>query len=778
MSNPVITKTFFDFPVNGYDILQGIETHKVRGFFDVNFDGVNEVLISSSRYNDGPDKYNPTTPETLNPSGFYALDTANNELIKLPGLFYDARAVSILDIDKNGYQDIVIFDAGDEAYTHSSPVEGNNEGRLNLGSVGYRTSELLFTTNSFEQSELIDNAIYQYRKSDEELFGGRIESLSPFFEDDPSGVPDDIWKYLRPYNSIIFDFNGDGWDDIFVENGSSRIGPNQFIYDGKSRTIDPTFWDVWSKEYVDLLGVYQRFFSYSVVASNDGSIWIVGGTMREDEPEMDGWRNILMKMEHTPAGWVVHKKYALPLPGWAGDFISATKISIETDLNGDPRFIYLAHVNDQTNALGRFVGVYIQALGVDLLSDEITDLTTEKIPFQTKTSSLIKPDGTVNSVNNWADLNAKIAELDVNNDGFNDFVFTVGRITEYSQTIWINTGDGKFLPATDLYLNTDINWILPEHIADSDSDGLIEFWFAYQLISEPTFRIEVVEITDFRNDSIFGTLPVERHLSGFNGAYLLSILEIDPATINRDNYVSVFESVISQIDENIHMFAPGAKVHGFENVDDTIDLREGNETALGYSGNDHIKGNAGNDSINGGAGIDSAYFSGAKNQYAISIDAAEIKVTDLQNNRDGKDSLIEIERLIFSDSALAFDLDGNAGFIAKLLGAFLGADGINNSEYVGLGLSLIDSGMSKDSILTEALKVVFGDNPSGSDLVNGFYRNLTGETTPDSLLNEYSALIDSGSLTALSLANQVLEHEMNVSNIDLIGLASSGLEFI
>ena len=49
MSNPVITKTFFDFPVNGYDILQGIETHKVRGFFDVNFDGVNEVLISSSR---------------------------------------------------------------------------------------------------------------------------------------------------------------------------------------------------------------------------------------------------------------------------------------------------------------------------------------------------------------------------------------------------------------------------------------------------------------------------------------------------------------------------------------------------------------------------------------------------------------------------------------------------------------------------------------------------------------------------------------------------------
>ncbi len=127
-------------------------------------------------------------------------------------------------------------------------------------------------------------------------------------------------------------------------------------------------------------------------------------------------------------------------------FISPTKISIETDLNGDPRFIYLAHVNDQTNALGRFVGVYIQALGVDLLSDEITDLTTEKIPFQTKTSSLIKPDGTVNSVNNWADLNAKIAELDVNNDGFNDFVFTVGRITNTAKPSGLTPGMENFCP--------------------------------------------------------------------------------------------------------------------------------------------------------------------------------------------------------------------------------------------------------------------------------------------------------------------------------------------
>ena len=73
------------------------------------------------------------------------------------------------------------------------------------------------------------------------------------------------------------------------------------------------------------------------------------------------------------------RSHALPLPGWAGDFISATKISIETDLNGDPRVIYLAHV--ATIKRTRLVdsSAFISTrMGADRLSDGIADLLYDR----------------------------------------------------------------------------------------------------------------------------------------------------------------------------------------------------------------------------------------------------------------------------------------------------------------------------------------------------------------------------------------------------------------
>jgi len=43
-------------------------------------------------------------------------------------------------------------------------------------------------------------------------------------------------------------------------------------------------------------------------------------------------------------------------------------------------------------------------------------------------------------------------------------------------------------------------------------------------------------------------------------------------------------------------------------------------------------------------------------------------------------------------------------------------------------------------------------------------------------INTYATLIDSGSLTPLELATQVAEHPLNAESIDLIGLATTGIE--
>jgi len=257
MSNEVDV-IVLEISTEGFDILFGKEGVHVHGFLDVNFDGKDDVIISTLRRNDGDDKYNPDTPETLNPSGLYAVDLNTNSLIQLPGLYYDPRAIRIFDIDKNGYKDLLIFDNGDESSTHSYPVENNNPERLNIPSAGFLTTEILFAENSISKTDLLDNAIYDFRKQDEHKYESRIQNLSSYFQDDSSGIPTDVWKYIRAYNSVIFDFNQDGWDDIFVENGSSGIGPSQFIFDGKTGAIDPTFYQVWYEERTELIGQNQR----------------------------------------------------------------------------------------------------------------------------------------------------------------------------------------------------------------------------------------------------------------------------------------------------------------------------------------------------------------------------------------------------------------------------------------------------------------------------------------------------------------------------------------
>ena len=74
--------------------------------------------------------------------------------------------------------------------------------------------------------------------------------------------------------------------------------------------------------------------------------------------------------------------------------------------------------------------------------------------------------------------------------------------------------------------------------------------------------------------------------------------------------------------------------------------------------------------------------------------------------------------------------------------------------------------------------MVFGSNPAGSSVVDTLYQNLVGSAAPQSLLDEYGAMLDDGIMSATDLGIAVAEHSLTATNIDLVGLASSGLEYI
>ena len=72
----------------------------------------------------------------------------------------------------------------------------------------------------------------------------------------------------------------------------------------------------------------------------------------------------------------------------------------------------------------------------------------------------------------------------------------------------------------------------------------------------------------------------------------------------------------------------------------------------GNSGNNVLTGKGGNDILDGGAGNDTAVFSGVSSQYTIVKFGNTATVTDKVNNRDGIDTLTNINLLIFSDTSL------------------------------------------------------------------------------------------------------------------------------
>ena len=200
----------------------------------------------------------------------------------------------------------------------------------------------------------------------------------------------------------------------------------------------------------------------------------------------------------------------------------------------------------------------------------------------------------------------------------------------------------------------------------------------------------------------------------------------------------------------------------------------------GYAGNDLFLEHGGFDTLNGGTGIDSVEYSDQQSDYIISkvqgIAASnQWQITD-QNSEI--DTLINIERLLFSDSNLALDLAGNAGTVAKTLGAIFGVDSLQHTEYVGIGLDLTDAGMGHEQLLQLAMEVRLGVDYSLEQEINLLYENLLGFRPTTSDLNHWIQSVADGHYTPNSLAAMAADLELNSQNINLLGLTETGIEFV
>ena len=230
------------------------------------------------------------------------------------------------------------------------------------------------------------------------------------------------------------------------------------------------------------------------------------------------------------------------------------------------------------------------------------------------------------------------------------------------------------------------------------------------------------------------------------------------------NYGTVIENILgSTYNDNLYGNDIGNYIVG----------NDGNDNLYGLEGNDTINGGSGSDSVDGGVGIDIAEFNSKKSSNTINIDKSNLTIKNLANNNDF-DILKNIERLKFIDTSIAFDLDYNAGVAAKVMGAVLGKASIKNSIDFGYWLAQTDTGLSYADIGQKALDKA--GLKTNDQIVSTLWKNVVGFTASEIEKAPFIQMLVDG-MKPGDLVVLAADTTFNTTNINLVGLAQTGIDF-
>ena len=234
--------------------------------------------------------------------------------------------------------------------------------------------------------------------------------------------------------------------------------------------------------------------------------------------------------------------------------------------------------------------------------------------------------------------------------------------------------------------------------------------------------------------------------------------------------------------------APAAITRSGTSGADLLTGNEGNDTLLGLAGNDTLVGGNGDDRLEGGAGIDTATYMSRRENYTlsrgsdgnwtVSFSGPIISIFPAPPT-EGTDTLVGVEQLKFSDTSLALDVEGTAGTTAKILGAVFGKAAVANKAYAGIGLQYLDNlGYSYEQLMGLAINAALGPTPTHGQVVDLLYKNVVGLLPDAATKAVFVGMLDRKEQTIGSLGVLAAETDLNKANIDLVGLAKTGLEYL
>ncbi len=212
--------------------------------------------------------------------------------------------------------------------------------------------------------------------------------------------------------------------------------------------------------------------------------------------------------------------------------------------------------------------------------------------------------------------------------------------------------------------------------------------------------------------------------------------------------------------------------------DDTFRGSVGDDHIETYGGDDTIFNNLGNDYFNGGSGLDFLVMSGKVDEYRISGTASNFQIEDKLGD-EGRDQVQNIERLIFSDYALAFDFNGAAGQAYRLYSAAF--DRTPDIQGLSYWIDKLDHGMDLERVAnafyqSNEFQSRYGSYLSNEKFVTTPYNNVLHRAPDIGGFNYWNYKLSSGDFSRAEVLLKFSESPEHQAKI--IGQIQDGIEYI
>lgn len=201
---------------------------------------------------------------------------------------------------------------------------------------------------------------------------------------------------------------------------------------------------------------------------------------------------------------------------------------------------------------------------------------------------------------------------------------------------------------------------------------------------------------------------------------------IDVSAVTGSTKISLVEGALSSIGKlanGLTLAQENVSIAYGANIENVIGSVYGDQI-VGNHGNNRITSGMGNDVVDGGAGIDTVVFFASRSRAEISRNAEKVLVFD-KAGAEGNDTLLNVERLQFSDMNVA--LDGAAAARYRLYQAAF--DRKPDLQGMGYWIAHADRGLSLQDtawsfIASPEFQQKYGVGLSDSAFITALYANV------------------------------------------------------